>query len=656
MSLEPGGIADKVGNRYEGRWIVRQLLRVLNETLKNVAVEAIGDDQDGVDMLVELPSGIQRAEQCKIRNLNNDKWTIADLDRRGILAAMRSFLDKNATNEFSFVTTLPSIVLHDLCKSARASGGDPESYYTYQVVKISNERRQAFADFCTRLGLDVRTSSDRATAVSYLARFFVELWPDSSTSRDDLLQNAITLVNGDPRIVVSVLADFAQDSLRSTLDATAIWQHLESHKLRPRRLENDERVLPAVKELQGRFKESIQPDLIGGELIHRDETDRLVGALNEHVVVVLHGQPGQGKSGVLYELVQKLEQDDVAYLPIRLDRNEPRHTTQQFGVDLGLPESPVCCLKALCNVRRGVLILDQLDAIRWTSRHSLNAMEVCKSLVREVRSLRDLGGPISVVLACRTYDLQNDPQIKSWLNAEKQKQDQSVEIPVSPLTADKVREVARRIGQESVKLTERQVQILQLPQHLAMWVRITRERGAFEFQNRIQLLREFWGDRMRELADRNVMGDRANSALAIIVNYMEKNGTIAAPQSIVDEPILLDALCAVGLLSRDSGQITFTHQSYLDFQIASRVVREIYDSKTDILGWLGDCNKQTLFRREQLRQALCLQYEESLEYFLKSVKVILSADSVRFHLKHLCLEVLGQLDSPSECFSTFLRN
>ena len=36
--------------------------------------------------------------------------------------------------------------------------------------------------------------------------------------------------------------------------------------------------------------------------------------------------------------------------------------------------------------RRGtsVLILDQLDAIRWTARHSLNALEVCKSLVAEV--------------------------------------------------------------------------------------------------------------------------------------------------------------------------------------------------------------------------------------------------------------------------------
>jgi hypothetical protein len=126
-------------------------------------------------------------------------------------------------------------------------------------------------------------------------------------------------------------------------------------------------------------------------LFRRDETDLLVTAVKEHAVVILHGVPGQGKTGILYDLVERLEAEGIPHLPIRLDRNEPRHTSQQFGTDLGLPESPVHCLKALTNDRFSVLILDQLDAIRWTSRHSLNALEVCKSLVREVRSLRELG-------------------------------------------------------------------------------------------------------------------------------------------------------------------------------------------------------------------------------------------------------------------------
>ncbi len=292
MALEPAGYADKLGNRYEGRWTVRQLLCVLNETLRSVVVEKVGDDQQGVDLCVELPSSASRAEQCKIRNGNSDKWTIADLGSRGIFTAMKMFLDKSPRNEFCLVTPLPSTALLDLCQSARASGEDPEAYFVHQVQKISAVRRQGFADFCGRVEVDACDPSGRAAAFSYLKRFYIESWSNDLIRRDDLLREANTLVHGgDATTVIAVLADFAQGNLRKTLDAAAIWTHLKERGLHPRRLENDMRVGPAVEDLKRRFAESIQPDLIGGELIPRQETDRLLQELNDHAVVVLHLAP-----------------------------------------------------------------------------------------------------------------------------------------------------------------------------------------------------------------------------------------------------------------------------------------------------------------------------------------------------------------------------
>lgn len=55
--------------------------------------------------------------------------------------------------------------------------------------------------------------------------------------------------------------------------------------------------------------------------------------------MILHGAAGYGKSGVLYELTKILKQEERPYLPIRLDRNEPRNTAREFGRDMGLPES-----------------------------------------------------------------------------------------------------------------------------------------------------------------------------------------------------------------------------------------------------------------------------------------------------------------------------
>jgi len=65
-------------------------------------------------------------------------------------------------------------------------------------------------------------------------------------------------------------------------------------------------------------------------------------------------------------------------LPLRLDRQIPEDTTQNYGHNLGLPESPVRCLDAISGASECTLILDQLDAIRWTYGHSKNALDVCK--------------------------------------------------------------------------------------------------------------------------------------------------------------------------------------------------------------------------------------------------------------------------------------
>lgn len=50
MPYEVGGRADKFGNRYESRWVVKQFLRLLNEGIASVIIESIGEEEEGVDL------------------------------------------------------------------------------------------------------------------------------------------------------------------------------------------------------------------------------------------------------------------------------------------------------------------------------------------------------------------------------------------------------------------------------------------------------------------------------------------------------------------------------------------------------------------------------------------------------------------------------
>lgn len=80
------------------------------------------------------------------------------------------------------------------------------------------------------------------------------------------------LVNGEPRSVVSCLAAYAESNRRKSLLANDVWSHLKGLGFEPRRLAHDDRLVPALEELQQRFENSIAPGLIANELIAREET------------------------------------------------------------------------------------------------------------------------------------------------------------------------------------------------------------------------------------------------------------------------------------------------------------------------------------------------------------------------------------------------
>lgn len=52
MGYEIGGRADKFGNRYEYNWAITKLVEVIEEKLSYVILEAIGKDEEGVDIWV----------------------------------------------------------------------------------------------------------------------------------------------------------------------------------------------------------------------------------------------------------------------------------------------------------------------------------------------------------------------------------------------------------------------------------------------------------------------------------------------------------------------------------------------------------------------------------------------------------------------------
>ncbi|HFD86632.1 MAG TPA: hypothetical protein ENJ35_03025, partial [Gammaproteobacteria bacterium] len=432
------------------------------------------------------------------------------------------------------------------------------------------------------------------------------------------------------------------DTYRKPIYADGLRRHLaEKHGIHPKRLEHDRRIAPAIEELQKQFSDSIRPGLINKEIIPREETSRIIEAIDNERDVVVHGAAGNGKSGVLYELAEHLRKKSIPYLPIRLDRRVPKNTASLFGQDLGLPESPAHCLFGLAAGRKAVLILDQLDAIRWTAAHSSSAMDVCRELLRQVRSLRRTGEQIVIVFACRTFDLENDPEIKK-LFADSSEQG-VVKVPVGEFSDEQLNEA---IGPDAfAALNGSQKRVLSCPQNLAIWLELKKEGSAPAFRSATELMRRFWENRRERLRQAGISAEQTDTLLIPLLDCLESRGEISAPATMVaNNPAVRDALISFGILQQGAGRVSFCHQRYLDHLIAERLLQKIYQGTGSVIDWLGPRQNQSLFRREQLRQVLAMLAEESPDDFFNTAKQLLESTAVRFHLKHLVLELIGQMD------------
>ncbi|CRH92922.1 Uncharacterised protein [Chlamydia trachomatis] len=67
MPFESGGRADKLGNRYEFNWIVLKFIDIIAEKIIAKKIEAIGEEEQGVDVWLKYKDGHKEAQQCKGR-------------------------------------------------------------------------------------------------------------------------------------------------------------------------------------------------------------------------------------------------------------------------------------------------------------------------------------------------------------------------------------------------------------------------------------------------------------------------------------------------------------------------------------------------------------------------------------------------------------
>jgi len=218
VSPRPGGEADKFGNRYEGRWTVRQLLYILAGRTDTITVEAPGEAGEGVEFTLQRGSTTE-VHQSKRQLGSANAWTLPTLQSKGVLDEARRHVA--AGREFHFVSLIPARDLDELADRARRSD-DLEAFVKYM---IDAEKLRRDFDYLSSTAVYGSAQLAWETLRGTFAR-----WPDEREVRDGNAALAGLLLDGaeSPVLAAAGLGDLIMDNLAVRLDANAIESRLGS--------------------------------------------------------------------------------------------------------------------------------------------------------------------------------------------------------------------------------------------------------------------------------------------------------------------------------------------------------------------------------------------------------------------------------------------
>lgn len=642
MPYESGGRADKLGNKYEFNWIVLKFIDIISEKIDAIKVEAIGEEEVGVDVWVRYSNGITEAQQCKGRNASKDYWTLSDLNSRGILKYWKLHLSRDLTTKVSLVSPLPFTNFSDLIYRAKTND-NAQSFIDYQV-NTSSEIKNLFDNYVNNLGFS--KEKDIPKIINFLSRTVIR--QDPSPENEEFIKDMISqYFIGD---AASIKSKFINLILQGEiygrwLSFQDLEKFIKNEKIEFRNLARDDRIIPRINILNDEYKNSFKT--LDSGLKIRKQFDECKKYIQEGKSIIIHGKAGNGKSGLTENIIDWCNKSNILHLDLKLDCYIPEGTAQEWREKLGFPASISYCLNAFSKEDNTVLILDQLDALRWTARNSKSSLATCLELIREIRNLNsERENKISIIFVCRTYDLENDNGIKALFeNKSKDDTESWHKVEVNELLENEVEEI---LGSKYHSFPNKLKQLLRTPSNLYIWEQINNKEEYYQITSTYNLVDKWWRDLSEKCHDASLIEDNLSDLKEKFVKLFTDTGeTVFSKRRLLGNERALRYLTSQGMLTEHSNKVSFVHQSFLDCFVAERMILDYY-TNSDVNDILGNKTQQNPTRRYQFQIFLQSLLEESEKDFLNFGTRLIKSDNVRFNFKYVFFEILGSIQEPSK--------
>lgn len=623
--MHSGGIADKIGNRYEARWLTHQLLGLLDGSVRSITIEALGDKEQGFEFSLERPGGTEW-HQCK-RQTAAGTWTIPNLASAGVLAA---FARKTAETgaRCLFISSDPSSqlkLLQDKLPATHTLEGFERS--------LSDKETQHWSVLKDRL------KCDGSDALRFLA--FTEFRTLSEADLTDIVRARFSYwFKGNPDTISALFRTWIEDecNFNRPLTYDDLVAFIDGAGLKSKQYEFDRALPGRIRDATSSYSLSYPPVGAGLFRIERPMVREVLAALSARArVVLLTGAAGIGKSAILGELIDELRAAGTLHLAFRVDQTGAVASLADLGSQIvGTADNPVVILEQLASGRRAVLIIDQADAVSEASGRIAELRRVVLDLVRKAAQYPR----VQLIFSCRTFDLENDHAFRDIAETTG-----NVRIDVKPFKQSEVEPVLTRLGILVDAANTRLMALLCLPIGLSLAATLSHS-GIADLRT-VEHLSELYG-RLLAIRDQEIQRELRPGwsvfapLTALAAEMSERQELVAAVSALDSFGGAIDILQRAGLIVVRGRRIGFLHESLFDYLHARAFVQQRRALLNFLLG-----NEQTLFRRTQTRQILAFERELERSRYLNDLEAILTDKRVRSHVRETVVRWLATIPDPT---------
>lgn len=653
MPYEIGGRADKRGNSYEIDCIIYEMLKVLDEKNYSVCIEPLGTDEIGTDILVTNFDGQKEHQQCKARNASKEYWNISDLKEKNIFSTWKFHLDRDCFRKVALVSPIACTFLSDLHDRASNTNGKAEDFYSIQIIKNSEKFQKFYKNFCDEMGLNSNDNNDIFKSIDYLKRIYYKQISEYQL-KETINQYIQFLFSTKVETVYNAFISLIvkEDIFGQEITQIILTNYFQKQEINFRLQDNDERISPRIQEINQEYRENFNPLLSG--FVHRKVFDDCIEAITNEKSIIISGNAGYGKSGCTEAILNYCEEEKIPHIAIKLDRRTPHKNCESWGYDLGFPSSIAHSIHWVSRNKNAVIILDQLDALRWTQTNSSEALTVCMELIRQVEYLNyERKKKIIIVFVCRTYDLENDNNINSLFKKQDTLKNDWKTIRVDVFEENEVKEI---IGENYENFLPKLKNLLRIPSNLYIWQHLDKEEVYEKCLTTYHLIDKWFKQICRKSATAGLQERAINEVIKRIVDFLDKTGRLYIPkQNLNIEEAELDYLISSEIIILQNNKVSFVHQSILDYFISQSMFEKYFnDSNQPIENIIGEKSKQNPSRRYQVQMFLQNILELDSSDFLLIGEKMLTSNNIRYYVKHIFYEILRQIEEPDENITQFI--